>query len=78
MAFLPLTILAGSFILIEELPLMSLISTQNQGQLLINGTLELNGTTVRCNPITGITAGGAMQTSLIVNGNTTNNKLKYY
>ena len=53
---------------IEEIPPTPLSSTQNQGQLIINSTLELNGATVRCGARTGNTVGNSAQATLIVQG----------
>ena len=64
--FLSLSELVG--IQIEEIPPTPLSSTQNQGQLIINNTLELNSATIRCNARTGNALGSSMQATLTVHG----------
>ena len=64
MGFLSLSELVG--IEIEEIPLTPLSSTQNQGQLIINSTLELNGSTIRCGARTGNVVGNSAQATLNV------------
>ena len=66
MGFLLFSELVG--IQIEEIPPTPLSSTQNQGQLIVNSTLEFNGATVRCGARTGNTVGNSAQATLIVHG----------
>ena len=66
MDFLSLLELVGTQI--KEVPPTPLSSTQNQGHLIINSTMELNGATIRCGARTGNAVGNSAQATLIVHG----------
>lgn len=54
---------------IAQIPLTPLNSTKSQGQLLINTTLELNFTTIRCGARNGDTITSISQATIVVDGN---------
>lgn len=54
---------------IEQIPLTPLNSTKSQGQLLINTTLELNFTNIRCGARTGDAITSRSQATIVVDGN---------